>query len=77
MKDFRYKSVHVAIDEQPDGTVPFEFKIKGSNKAVYNGAPVEINLSMSGPLRAILQQGLKTYTLPDRLLQRMRKFRGG
>jgi hypothetical protein len=74
VRDFQYDSVQVAIDEQPDGEVPFEFKIKGRNQTVYNGIPVELNLSMSGPLRALLQQGLKTYTLPDRLLERMQEF---
>ncbi len=59
------------IDEQDSGDIPFEFKLKGSNPTVYNGIPVELNLTMSGPLRAILQQGLKTYTRPDRLLERM------
>lgn len=74
VRNFQYDSVRVTIDEQASGDIPFEFKIKGKNPAVYKGIPVELNLSMSGPLRAILQQGLKTYTLPNRLLERMEGF---
>ena len=74
VRDFQYDSVRVTIDEQESGDIPFNFKIKGKNPTVYKGIPVELNLSMSGPLRAILQQGLKTYTLPDRLLERMQDF---
>jgi len=74
VRDFQYDSVRVTIDETDSGDIPFEFKIKGKNPTVYKGIPVELNLSMSGPLRSILQQGLKTYTLPDRLLERMQEF---
>ena len=74
VRDFQYDSVRVTIDEKASGDIPFEFKIKGRNPTVYKGIPVELNLSLSGPLRAILQQGLKTYTLPDRLLERMQDF---
>jgi hypothetical protein len=67
--DFKYDSVRVTLDADPSGGIASRFEIKGSNAAVYDGFPVELNITMSGPLRDILKQGIKTYTLPERLLK--------
>lgn len=69
--DFTYDSVRVTLDEDPSGGVSSRFEIRGSNATVYDGIPVELNISMSGPLRDILHQSIKTYTLPERLLTRI------
>ncbi len=75
--DFNYDSVRVTLDEDPSGGVASRFEIKGRNQAVYNGVPVELNISMSGPLRDILNQTVKTFTLPGRLLQRIQHVPSG
>jgi hypothetical protein len=62
------------LDEDALGDVAFGFKIEGRNQAVYKGIPVELNVSMDGPLRKILGQGLKTYKLPERLLSDIKRF---
>lgn len=68
VEDFEYDSVRVTLNEDPPGGIASRFEIKGRNAAVYDGFPVELNISMSGPLRDILNQSIKTYTLPERLL---------
>ncbi len=77
--DFQYNKVKVTFDEDEQDEVAFRFKIEGRNQAVYKGIPVELNVSMDGPLRKILSQGLKTYKLPARILSEMKRFedRGG
>lgn len=74
VKDFQYDNILVALDEDEFGEVAFRFKIEGRNNAVYNGVPIVLNVAMDGPLRKILGQGLKTYTLPENLLQRIEAF---
>ena len=66
--DFKYDSVRVTLNADPSGGIASRFEIKGRNAAVYDGFPIELNISMSGPLRDILNQSIKTYTLPERLL---------
>ena len=68
VEDFQYDKVMVTLDEDELGEVAFGFKIQGRNQAVYKGFPVELNVSMDGPLRKILSQGLKTYKHPERIL---------
>ena len=74
VEDFQYDKVMVTLDEDELGEVAFGFKIQGRNQAVYKGFPVELNVSMDGPLRKILSQGLKTYKHPERILSEMRRF---
>jgi hypothetical protein len=71
VQDFKYDTVRVTLDADPSGGIASRFEIKGSNAAVYDGFPVELNITMSGPLRDILTQGIKTYTLPERLLKQI------
>ena len=75
VEDFQYDKVKVMLDEDELGEVAFGFKIEGRNQAVYKGIPVELNVSMDGPLRKILGQGLKTYKLPERLLSDLKRFK--
>jgi len=75
VEDFQYDKVKVMLDEDELGDVAFGFKIEGRNQAVYKGIPVELNVSMDGPLRKILGQGLKTYKLPERLLSDIKRFK--
>jgi hypothetical protein len=73
--DFEYETARVALDEDAFGDVAFRFQIKGRNLSVYKGIPVHLNVSMDGPLRKILNQGLKSYTLPERILSRIQEFK--
>lgn len=68
VEDFQYDKVRVTLGEDAEGEVSFAFKIEGRNESVYKGIPVELNISMDGPLRKILTQGLKVYSLPERIL---------
>lgn len=73
--DFEYDTVQVTLNEDAFGDVAFKFQIRGRNQAVHNGIPVHLNVSMDGPLRKILNQGLKSYSLPERLLSRIQEFK--
>ncbi len=73
--NFEYDTARVTLDEDVFGDVAFKFQIKGRNQSVHKGIPVHLNVSMDGPLRKILNQGVKSYTLPERLLSRIQEFK--
>lgn len=73
--DFKYDSARVTLDEDAFGDVAFRFQIKGRNPELYKGIPVHLNVAMDGPLRKILSQSVKTFTLPEKILSQIQNFR--
>lgn len=73
--DFKYESARVTLDEDAFGDVAFRFQIKGSNPELYKGIPVHLNVAMDGPLRKLLNQSVKTYTLPEKILSQIQNFK--
>lgn len=74
VKDFKYDSIEVTLDESEFEEIEFGFNIKGKNEAVYGGIPVELKVNLSGPLRKILKQGRDTLTVPAWLQDRMKEL---
>ncbi|MBT5107276.1 MAG: hypothetical protein HOM25_01220 [Rhodospirillaceae bacterium] len=74
VKDFSYDEIQVTLNEGEFEQIAFGFKIKGHNKTVYNGVPVDLNVTLTGPLRKILQQGHETFTTPAWLKERIAEF---
>jgi hypothetical protein len=46
----------------------------GANPDLYDGHPIEFNLDLQGELGNILQQGVASYQIPDRVRERMQGF---
>ena len=74
VKDFQYDKIRVTLDEGEFEEIAFGFKIDGRNNDVYDGIPVNLNITLSGPLRQILQQGYETFTTPAWLQDKIRDF---
>lgn len=77
VKDFTYDEIQVTLNEGEFEQIAFGFKIKGHNKTVYDGIPVDLNVTLTGPLRKILQQGHETFTTPAWLKERIAEFETG
>lgn len=73
--DFKYDSARVTLNEDAFGDVAFRFQIKGRNPELYKGIPVHLNVAMDGPLRRLLSQSVKTFTLPEKILSQIQNFR--
>ncbi len=57
--DFRYTALALRLEGTPGDTLTLGARIEGSNPSFYGGHPVSFNLTLSGDLDTVLQQGLK------------------
>ena len=48
--------------------------LAGANPDLYDGYPVEFNLNLEGALATILQAGIDSYEVPDRIAEQMARF---
>ena len=77
VENFYYDSVQVTLDEGEAEDLVLGLQLKGKNPDLYAGAPFELNVNLSGPLRALLDRGIKTYKLPDRIRSQIIGDAGG
>jgi hypothetical protein len=61
LKDFRYSRMRVDLVGRADGQIDLNFRIRGSNPAVYGGSEFELNLNITGKLDQILRDSYKAY----------------
>ncbi len=71
-RDFRFKTLSMTLNGIPGAeksdTLTLGARIEGYNPSFYDGHPVSFNLTLSGDLDTVLQQGLKGLSLnPDGL----------
>lgn len=72
--DFHYDSLAFTLEGTTGDTLTLNAKIAGSNPSFYGGHPVSFNLTLSGDLDSVLQQGLKGLALsPDALQSLVRE----
>lgn len=71
LTDFRYTLLSATIDGPLNGDLKLGLQIAGRNPAIEGGRPVEFNLAVEGPLRAIAQSGASLYNLGDTIGQRI------
>ncbi|MGB1025119.1 MAG: intermembrane phospholipid transport protein YdbH family protein [Rhodospirillaceae bacterium] len=72
--DFHYESLILTIDGSPDGEVEVDLGIAGANPALYDGYPIELNLSVTGAVMELVRKNIRTYTLPGRIQDAMDGF---
>lgn len=77
VENFHYDTVQVTLDEGEAEDLVLGFHLTGNNPDLYAGAPFELNVNLSGPLRELLDRGIKTYKLPDRLRTQIIGVAGG
>lgn len=61
LDDFRYSALSVDLSGPLDGTLSLKVHLRGNNPALYNGYPVELNVSTEGPFVSMLRNGLYAY----------------
>lgn len=74
LDDFRYRTLVLTLDGEAGGDVEALLHIQGSNPALYDGYPLEFNLTLQGKLDTVLQETLAGYQIPDKIRQRMLNF---
>ena len=77
VENFHYEKVRVTLDEGDAEDMVLGFHLEGKNPDLYGGAPFELNVNLTGPLRQLLDRGIKTYKLPDRIRQQVIDAAGG
>ncbi len=77
VENFYYDKVRVTLDEGEAEDLVLGFRLEGKNPDLYGGAPFELNVNLTGPLRELLDRGIKTYKLPDRLREQVIGAAGG
>ncbi len=71
LENFHYEELRITLDGRTDADMDIGLHISGANPELYDGHPIEFNLSLEGELANILRAGLTSYQLPDRIRERM------
>jgi hypothetical protein len=77
LENFRYDALRITLDGRTDSAMDIGLHLEGANPELYDGHPVEFNLNLDGALAQILQSGLRSYQIPDRIRERIQGFGEG
>lgn len=61
---FQYKTLETTLDGDLAGTLSLQVHLKGSNPQLYDGYPIELNVSSDGPFVSMIRNGLFAYRNP-------------
>lgn len=67
LKNFHYEVLGADIDGEAGGEWLAALRLSGKNPDFMDGYPFELNFNLSGRLDAILRDGMKGFSLPERL----------
>ena len=70
LENFHYDDVVMRVDEGAAEEMELRFSLSGRNPDLYDGKPLVLNITLSGPLQEILNRGRETLTLPTDILER-------
>ena len=74
LENFRYEALRITLDGRTDAEMDIGLHVEGANPDLYDGYPIEFNLDLEGELANVLRSGLATYTIPERIRERMQGF---
>jgi hypothetical protein len=74
LENFRYSDLSLTLDGDTRDDMAMAVRLDGANDAVLDGYPFQINLSVSGPLTRLLQEGLQGYTIPQNITDKLRSM---
>ena len=74
LSNLQYSKLRIDVDGGLSGGVRIGLHVEGSNPDYLDGYPVVLDVNVNGPLGAIMNDGLATYTVPSQILDRMRRF---
>jgi hypothetical protein len=71
LADFRYNDLQVSLDGPLSGDITAKAKINGANPALYDGKRIELNVTLQGALRDLLQSASVIQDLPEKIRDRV------
>ncbi|WP_143027231.1 intermembrane phospholipid transport protein YdbH family protein [Rhodospira trueperi] len=74
LENFQYSDLSLTLNGDTRDDMAMAVRLDGANDAVLDGYPFQINLSVSGPLTRLLQEGLQGYTIPQRITEKLRSM---
>jgi hypothetical protein len=74
LENFRYEELRLTIDGRTDGEMDVGLHLKGANPDLYDGYPIEFNLTLEGALADVVRAGLAGYQIPERIREQMQGF---
>lgn len=74
LSDFHYDSLRLTITGSAAGALEVGMHLAGNNPDLYDGYPVEFNLTLSGALAQVIEGTLSGYQVPDRIRRHMEQF---
>lgn len=74
LENFQYKDLDLTLNGKADGELEVALHLTGANPDLYDGYPVELNLTLSGALSQVIRQSLTGYRVPDRIRERLSEF---
>ncbi|MBT6136449.1 MAG: hypothetical protein HOH65_03155 [Rhodospirillaceae bacterium] len=78
LRNFHYRSLRLGLNGRQGADHAVTIALEGANPELYDGYPFKFNVALSGPLDKIVQSGMQSFTLSDRVrdLVRERAERG-
>lgn len=74
LDDFHYKSLTLSLNGAASGDLQAGLHLNGANPALYNGFPIELNLSLSGALSQLVSDTVQTTRVPEHLQKRVEEI---
>jgi len=72
LADFRYNDLQMSLDGPLSGDITAIAKLKGANPSLYDGKRIELNVTLQGALRDLLQSASVFNDLPETIRDRVR-----
>lgn len=73
MKDFRYKSLNLNVQAQPDGSLSVLVAVQGNNPDLYDGRLVNLNVRLGGDVLDFVRSNVMMLLQPESLLKQEQK----
>lgn len=74
LDDFHYSALRLSLSGSAAGDLEVGLHVAGANPALYDGYPLEFNLTLSGALARIIEGSLAGYQVPDRIRRQLERF---
>ncbi|MEX0695887.1 MAG: YdbH domain-containing protein, partial [Rhodospirillales bacterium] len=72
LSDFRFSNLQMSLDGPLSGEITAKAKVDGANPALYDGKRIELNVSLQGALRDLLQSASVLDDLPETIRDRVK-----
>jgi len=74
LSNFHYQTLKVDLDRAAGGETVIGLHIAGANPDLYDGYPIELNVTLTGALDQIVRDSLAGYRIPEEIQERLSGF---